>query len=456
MNVNSPVHMVTRLIDSMDLNTLRTARSEATIPQTFSSVSFDVDLETGFFPRQPLRALTGEFALWEQTLVQARGVLNLAADRGEEALAKLGEGEQWRQRVRSWPLLDMKKLGSDVPTLRRAHWVLACILHFYVHSLPRAQTEGQTIIPRPLAVPLYEVSRKINLPPVLTFADTVLWNWEYKNPDQPLSLDNMRYINVFSGNETEENFYLLSAAAELKGVEMLRIIERVVNMAGQLDRNAIASIARDFEQLVKVIGDLAGILKEAPKTVHPHTFYWVARPWWNGSDDTSPWVFEGVPPNGTPYLSGASAGQSTVMHALDAFLDVDHTLKHTRQPAPSEDNKRAASSNFMQKMRLYMPAEHRDFLVELQKRQVRDICQRTPALRAPYNTAVEALKKFRDAHIITGTLFIISQAKSQPPASMGIPEAITPKGGQAKGTGGNPVSTLLKAGRDATRRTMLD
>lgn len=101
MNVNSPVHMVTRLFDSMDLNALRTARSEAAVPQAFSSVSFDVDLETGFFPRQPLRALTGEFALWEQTLVQARSVVKLAADRGDEALAKLGEGEQWRQRVRS-------------------------------------------------------------------------------------------------------------------------------------------------------------------------------------------------------------------------------------------------------------------------------------------------------------------------------------------------------------------
>ena len=101
MNVNSPLHMVTRLIDSMDLNTLRTARSEATVPQTFSSGSFDVDLETGFFPRQPLRALVGEFALWESALVQARNVLKLAADRGAEAMAKAAEGEQWRQRVRS-------------------------------------------------------------------------------------------------------------------------------------------------------------------------------------------------------------------------------------------------------------------------------------------------------------------------------------------------------------------
>ena len=83
--------------------------------------------------------------------------------------------------------------------------------------------------------------------------------------------------------------------------------------------------------------------------------------------------------------------------------------------------------------------------------------------KEPQNTLTErftraewdALKKFRDAHIITGTLFIISQAKSQPPASMGGGAATTPKEGHAIGTGGNPVSTLLKAGRDATRRTML-
>ncbi|TBU65517.1 Indoleamine 2,3-dioxygenase [Dichomitus squalens] len=439
----------------MDLNTLRTSLTESAVPQTFNGDAYDVDPETGFFPRRPLRELEGDFALWERTLVQARSVLKLAADRGEEAIAKAAQAEQWRHRVRNWPLLDVKTLGSNIWTLRRAHYVLTCILHFYVHSLPTIQTQGQTIIPRPLAVPLCEVSKRISLPPVLTFADTVLWNWEFKNPDKPLSLDNMRYINVFSGNETEENFYLLSAAAELKGVEMLQIIERVVNMACHLDRNAVASIIRDFEQLVRVIDDLAATLKEAPKTVHPHTFYWVVRPWWNGSGDASPWVFEGVPPNSTPHLSGASAGQSSVMYALDAFLDVDHALKHARQPAPSEDNKRTASSNFMAKMRLYMPAEHREYLAEVQKRQVRDVCQRTPALRAPYNAAVDALKKFRDTHIITGTLFIVSQARSQPPEWMGAPDVAVTREGRSKGTGGNPVSALLKAGRDATKRTML-
>ena len=104
-----------------------------------------------------------------------------------------------------WPLLDVRKLGDKVRVLRRAHYVLTCLLHFYVHSLPTNQTNGQVLIPKPLAVPLVDVSHKIKLPPVLTFADIVLWNWEFVDPEQPLSLDNMKYVNIFSGT----NQYLL-------------------------------------------------------------------------------------------------------------------------------------------------------------------------------------------------------------------------------------------------------
>ncbi|RPD66441.1 Indoleamine 2,3-dioxygenase [Lentinus tigrinus ALCF2SS1-6] len=442
-----------RLLDSVDLTTYRAARPETSSnSQAFSGRMYDVDPDTGFFPSQPLRPLSGEFSLWERGLVDARGVLKLGVDRGQEAFAKCALGEQWRQRLRSWPVVDARKLGDKVRTLRRAHYVLTCLLHFYVHSLPSSQVQGQIIIPRPLAVPLVAVSQKLMLPPILTFADIVLWNWEFIDPEQPLSLNNMRYVNVFSGTETETNFYLLSAAAELKGVEMLRIIERVVNVPCPTTQSAIAAIKRDFEELVRVIDELTIIIGEASKTVHPNTFYWAARPWWNGSDAAAPWVFEGVPPSSFD-LGGASAGQSSVMHALDAFLDVDHGLKQTRQPAPSAENRRSDTS-FMEKMRRYMPEEHRAYLAQLQKRHVRDLVQRVPALREHYNMTVAALKKFRDIHIRIGTLFIISQAKSTPPASMGSVE-VEGNESRSKGTGGNPVSTLLKAGRDATQRTLL-
>ncbi|KAI0362451.1 Indoleamine 2,3-dioxygenase [Trametes cingulata] len=456
MNVSSPLHIVGRLLDSSaDMTAYRTVRSDLhSASPRFSGRLFDVNPDTGFFPSQPLGKLRGEYKLWEEALDSAKGVLKLGEDRGEEARAKRAAGEMWRQRVRNWPLLDAARLGEKLSVLRRAHFVLTCLLHYYVHSLPPSPTKGPIVIPRPLSIPLLQVSQKIDMPPILTFADIVLWNWEFIDAEQPLSLSNMRFLTLFSGTEAEKNFYALSVAAELRGAEMLQIFERFMNLPCPAERSAVAGVARDLERLVTVINELSDILQGARQTIDPHTFYWTVRPWWNGSDPAAPWVFEGAPPNASFDLGGASAGQSSVMHALDIFLDVDHALKETRQPPPSAENRRA-DTTFMEKMRRYMPAEHRAYLAQLAKRSVRDAVLRTPCLRGPYNAAVEALKRFRDGHIRIGTLYIISQARSTPPASMGGPEAFQGDGDRSKGTGGNPVSTLLKAGRDATQRTVL-
>ena len=59
------------------------------------------------------------------------------------------------------------------------------------------------------------------------------------------------------------------------------------------------------------------------------------RPWLDGNKAKGPddpeWIYEGVDPSAPElrYLSGPSGGQSTVMHALDAFLDVSSSL-HAR------------------------------------------------------------------------------------------------------------------------------
>ena len=120
-------------------------------------------------------------------------------------------------------VIDTNTLHEELRLLQRGHHVLASIMHFYVHSLP--SSEHGVVIPKSVAVPLVKISRGLGMAPALTFADTVLWNWEYVNPDLPLSIKNMRYPNTFSGTEAERNFYLTSAAVELRGAEMLKIFE---------------------------------------------------------------------------------------------------------------------------------------------------------------------------------------------------------------------------------------
>ncbi|KAF8911055.1 Indoleamine 2,3-dioxygenase [Gymnopilus junonius] len=435
---------------------------------TRSQSSFDIDTRSGFFPSRPLERLSGRYDIWEHALLAANGNLSLAEDDSEGAVDKRAFGERWRANITSWPVLDTAPLHSDLRRSQRAHMVLAWLVNFYVHSMPRPEG-APSIVPKALAVPLVQISRHLRFAPVLTFADTVLWNWELINPERPLSIDNMRFLNLFSGTDDERNFYESSARAELRGVEILRIIDDYTSLPNISDLTSISKVGRDLTRLAGVIDSISDVIQSVRPVCDPHVFYWDIRPWFEGSDARGPtepgWVYEGVEASEPLDLSGPSAGQSSVMHALDIFLDVDHKLRQKRYPAPSPENKRA-DHGFMERMRRYMPGKHQDYLKFLSATplSVREAARSIPALRDPYDSAVTALKRLRDNHIRIACLYVVTMSRSTTGARGGCPAsamidrlhaARTSGKGPVRGTGGNELSVLLKAGRDATRRAIL-
>lgn len=365
------------------------------------------------------------------------------------------------------PILTTETLHQDPQLIRRAHKVLAFLVHFYVHSIPQDTIEGPILVPRSLVAPLMAVSHVLRLAPVLTFADTVLWNWELVNPNLPVTIDNMRFgQELFSGTEAERNFYLGSAQTEMIGVEMLHIFNDYHNLPNVTDSSSICKINSLLGQLTTVIRDIEASMQSVRQMVDPHMFYWEVRPWYNGSGSgpSAPaWIYEGVGDMSKLDLSGPSAGQSSVMHALDLFLDIDHKLRQRRYPAPSEANKRA-DHGFMERMRRYMPGKHRDYLEYIAdySPHIRAVAQDTPAVKEAYNTAVMALKKLRDSHMRIACLYVVTMSRSTTPP-VGCPmfamaermRREAAKSGPATGTGGNELSLLLKAGRDATARAVL-
>ncbi|KAF9261401.1 Indoleamine 2,3-dioxygenase [Marasmius fiardii PR-910] len=431
---------------------------------------FDIDATTGFFPNQPLHRLSGPYQRWEQALSYGLSNIRLGEETGDGTRAHLIQSQEWRLEIyNTWPILRIEDLLTDKNKLRRAHLVLAWLVHLYVHSLPPTEGSEPKRVPASLAVPLVQVSQTLGIAPVLTFADTVLWNWELINPERGVTIDNMRFLHAFSGTEDELNFYRLSATVELHGVQILQIIDSYNNLRSPQDLTSISKISRDLGKLATVIEELARVMQSARSFVDPHVFYWQVRPWFEGSDAEGPsgagWIYEGVENSHKLDLSGPSAGQSTVMHALDVFLDIDHKLRQRRYPAPSEENKRA-DHGFMQRMRRYMPGKHRQYLEHLESTPlpIRALAQSTPALREPYNGAVLALKKLRDLHMRVACLYIINMARTDPcipsacPASKMLEnmQKRRQREGPSRGTGGNQLSLLLKAGRDATVRAALD
>ncbi|KZT03250.1 Indoleamine 2,3-dioxygenase [Laetiporus sulphureus 93-53] len=411
---------------------------------------FDIDPFSGFFPPKPLPRLPQRFALWEAFSQMASQALALNDDPSEDGTFRRTVGASWRDAVSAWPIISVDELADDIRLLQRAHMVLASITHFYAHS--RAPSDHAILIPKSISVPLVEISRHLRMAPALTFADT-----------QPLSADNIRVEHTFSGTDAEQNFYLGSAAIELRGVEVLHVIEDFTNNIScdffNMNLYAIGLVGNGLMRLANVIDELSDIFRSLRALIDPHTFFSAVRPWWSGSSSRGPihheWVLDGVPATANADLGGPSAGQSSVMHALDIFLDVDHKLEDTdRTPAPSPANLRA-DREFMERMRRFMPGPHQDYLKTIPS--VREAAQRSPELVVPYNAAVMALKRLRDLHIRIVTRYIVTQAHATRANDIrgqaGGPPQRTFR--VARGTGGSEVSNLLKAGRDATHRALL-
>ena len=105
------------------------------------------------------------------------------------------------------------------------------------------------------------MSRVLGIAPVLTFADTVLWNWELIHPDRPMSIENIRFVNLFSGTDDERNFYVASAKAELRGVEVLQIINDYHNLQSITDVASISNVSESLTRLGEIIDDISRIIQ---------------------------------------------------------------------------------------------------------------------------------------------------------------------------------------------------
>ncbi|KAJ3885061.1 Indoleamine 2,3-dioxygenase [Lentinula edodes] len=436
---------------------------------TLAAHDFDVDPRTGFMPpHPPIARLGGEYGMyeaWEGILDEAcAGAFRLGRDIGTETG---GKEERWRGRVRELPILSITPLLDSEPHLRRAHHVLAWILHFYIHTHQSGGGGEEVRIPPPITLPLLRVSREMHLPPLLTYSDDVLYNWAFTDPQNSESL---RVLTSFTSTPDESHFYLTSARIELIGVRALGVMQYSLDELFVGDRIARKRITGFLGELAGVIGEMEGELGRMYAGCDVGVFYEEIRPWFQGESEEKRWVFEGI--EGDPelelgyfkelgLLAGPSAGQSSLIHALDIFLGVEHQRQHHSSDSDTDTD---TDSDFLSKMQLYMPRHHRNFLSHLREQNTNrslrawvlesqhdhndsaDPVPDTPLLDA-YNAAVTALKKFRDAHIVLVARYIIG------PAARDKTRGDRQKA--LKGTGGTHLARFLKSVRDDTRDAVI-
>ncbi|KAF9449441.1 Indoleamine 2,3-dioxygenase [Macrolepiota fuliginosa MF-IS2] len=393
---------------------------------TLAAHDFDVDNRTGFMPPQPpMKRLPLTWEVWESKLDAAVSQRLQLAERVEKMdeqrrITETGKSRAWRNSVSEMPLLLTEELKRSERALRRAHHVLSWLLHFYVQTIPSTES---LLIPRSITIPLLQVSSQLQLPPVVTYSDDVLYNWAHKESHDENALptiDNLRCQTTFTGTTDEAEFYLTSARIELRGTEALELMRLTMDEAFVGDDIAMCRITSYLERMATVIGELRQLLLSVKEGVDIEVFYHEIRPWFRGADGDPwgrPWIFEGRDEvegwTEMQETSGASAGQSPLIQALDIYLGVDAESTQTSFIS------HASGKSFQERMRAYMPRHHRAFLNHLRgnQRPLRALVQKateercdSPILEA-YNGALKALKEFRDAHMVVVALYIIGPAR---------------------------------------------
>uniref|UniRef100_F7GBF2 Indoleamine 2,3-dioxygenase 1 n=1 Tax=Callithrix jacchus TaxID=9483 RepID=F7GBF2_CALJA len=389
--------------------------------ENFCTISeeYDIDGEVGFALPNPLENLPDVYNDW----------MSIA-----KHLPDLIESGKLRERVEKLDMLSIDHL-RDHKSQRLAHLVLGCITMAYVWD--RGCGDVRKVLPKNIAVPYCQLSKKLQLPPILVYADCVLANWKKKDPNK-----NMDVLFSFRHTDCSKGFFLVSLLVEIEAASAIKEIPTIFKAMRmqELDtlRKALLKIASCLEKALQVFHQIH-------EHVDPQVFFNVLRIYlagWKGN----PQLSEGLMYDGfwkdAKQFSGGSAGQSSIFQCFDVLLGIPQRAGG------------GSAAQFLQDMRTYMPPAHRNFLCSLESNpSVREfvLLKGDAGLREAYDACVKALVNLRNYHlqIVTKYVLIPASQKSKNKTSK------EPSEEENKGTGGTDLMNFLKTVRTTTQNSLL-
>ena len=336
------------------------------------------------------------------------------------------EFDDFRNFIKDYPYMnDKPKITFEnfkLDEIKKLYSVTSILCHLYVWS----GEYNDKNIPKCLAIPWFESSQQLDIPPVLTHAAVDLYNWRIINSDLPFSLDNIKPIYTFNleknVKKSEEWFYLPMIAIEGECGCILHKMEEIYNI---LETDTIQENTNIFIDNLKFIKNKLErqyeILKQT-RNCKPEHFYHNVRPFLGGSTDGDGWYLEGV--DMYVLYEGGSAAQSSLIQAEDIFFGIKHP-----------------NDKFLEKMRSYMPGVHRNYLEnQLDRPQVsQGIDKISDEFRGDvevlYKECIKLISKFRKYHY-------------------GIVQDYVKKFNSNKGTGGTDINKNLKEYINNTKKQL--
>ncbi|KAK8131185.1 hypothetical protein PG984_007623 [Apiospora sp. TS-2023a] len=435
----------------------------------------------GFLPKEaPLKELPPYYASWDALIRRLPQLLRTGA---------------LREKGKELEVLSTDELRTEAQW-RRAYVILGFLAQAYVWG----GCQPAEVLPTAISVPFLQVSEHLELPPVLTYAASNLWNFTCRPGSDFNDVDAVQSMHTFTGTEDESWFFMVSVAMEAQAGRAIPAMTRALEAAAK------QKSPRDYDALTRALGELTAsiaqvgaLLERMHERCDPDVFYHQIRPFLAGSKNMEA---AGLP-RGVLYPEhcddegkwhgswhqwrGGSNGQSSMIQFFDVVLGVEHTNEGNSRASPTPGDQPAARS-YHDEVRDYMPGPHRRFLVHVsQQGSLRELAQKIQQQSstadesqkrfcAAYVKATETLGTLRNKHIQIVTRYIILPAqraarelmekkindkgaeaptKQNLATSSAVKSAAKSQGGAAeepelRGTGGTTLIPFLRQSRDET------
>jgi indoleamine 2,3-dioxygenase len=338
-----------------------------------------------------------------------------------------------RWHLEQMPVIDLTRFCAEASDaqLRTAMVRYSFMVQAYVWG----EREAPKKLPACLAVPIWQLAKRLGQQPLLPYSAYVLDNWDRLDRSGPIALDNIWMIQNFLGGQDEAWFVLVHVAIEARAGEMLAAIPELVEAA---DRNDERAVEAGLSTASKVWDDVNAIFDRMPERCDPYVYFHRVRPYIHGWKDNpalgAGLIYEGVAETaGRPQaFRGQTGSQSTIVPSMDALLGIGHAADPLR--------------TFLDELHIYRPPAHRTFVDAVRSAShLRGFIQKSgkPLLRDLYNDNVVKLARFRTRHLEYAASYIARQAA----ASAGNAADV--------GTGGTPFMKYLKKHRDEAEQHLL-
>jgi indoleamine 2,3-dioxygenase len=335
----------------------------------------------GFLPEFNYTSLPANFKCFQQIV-----------DRLDE---KKSDSQTFRQMVDELPEYDEQysTRNLSVEQMMMMYSILTMCVNRYIWCSGINDAKKYNVIRSTIAVPLYEIAKKMGITISLTHASVDLWNWRKKRADDPISLENLEILRTMTGSSDEEWFYKIMIVIEGLAGEVLRMINRsdlyFDGQIGDYDQEVVQML----HTIKKTIDRSIETIRRMYEHCDPDFFFKRLRIYLSGSDNDN--LPEGVLLDLRPIKNsyhtirykGGSAAQSTLIQVYDEFFGIKHD---------------GHSGDYLDLMKQYMPAKHREFLrIVSIKPSIKDYVEMSnnPEVVQVFNECVRGLTTFRQVHI---------------------------------------------------------